>query len=131
MAEARRAAGREVRDSSRAREGAGRGHDHQRAERAGLFGSGIHGENEWYTPAKNIEVAREVLGEIDLDPASHAIAQQTVKATRFFTAADDGLKQLWHGRVLFNPPYGRGLIAPFVDKLSRNSERGVSSRQFC
>ncbi|MGC2785549.1 MAG: DNA N-6-adenine-methyltransferase [Roseiarcus sp.] len=75
------------------------------------------GENEWFTPAKYIEMAREVLGEIDLDPASHAIPQQTIRATTFFTIADDGLKQPWRGRLWLNPPYCRELIAPFVDKL--------------
>ena len=34
------------------------------------------GENEWFTPAEYIEKARETLGRIDLDPASHVLAQQ-------------------------------------------------------
>ena len=38
------------------------------------------GEFELYTPAFYIEAAREVLGEIDLDPASNYIAQATVRA---------------------------------------------------
>jgi hypothetical protein len=50
------------------------------------------GEVEWYTPAEYVDLAQEVvLGKIDLDPASSALAQQTVKAKQFFTAADDGL----------------------------------------
>ena len=34
----------------------------------------------WHTPAEYIEAAREVMGSIDLDPASCHIAQQAVKA---------------------------------------------------
>lgn len=38
------------------------------------------GEFERYTPAKYVEAARKVLGEIDLDPATSEEAQQTVAA---------------------------------------------------
>jgi hypothetical protein len=75
------------------------------------------GENEWFTPPEWIELARLALGEIDLDPASHAIAQETVRATTFFTAADDGLGQAWFGRVWLNPPYHRAMLSRFVNKL--------------
>jgi hypothetical protein len=75
------------------------------------------GENEWFTPSEYIEAAREVLGEIDLDPASHAIAQTTVRAKRFFTALDDGLSRPWSGRVWLNPPFATGLIERFINKL--------------
>jgi len=40
-----------------------------------------------------------------------------VLAARFFTEADNGLAKPWHGRVFCNPPYSKGLITPFVDKL--------------
>src|SRR5262249_56141272 len=63
------------------------------------------GYYEWYTPARYIELAREVLGEIDLDPASSAKAQEIVKAQRYFTLEQDGLIRPWHGRVWLNPPY--------------------------
>lgn len=63
--------------------------------------------NEWYTPSVYIEAARTVMGSIDLDPASCAMANQIVKAKRYFTKEDNGLVQSWHGRVWLNPPYGR------------------------
>jgi hypothetical protein len=41
------------------------------------------GETEWYTPpAYCLEFVRAVLGTIDLDPASCALAQKTVQAKR-------------------------------------------------
>jgi phage N-6-adenine-methyltransferase len=82
------------------------------------------GENEWYTPAKFLDLVREVVGEIDLDPASHEQAQGVVRAARYFTAEDDGLAQPWTGRVWLNPPYAQPLIAQFVDKLVAEVQAG-------
>jgi phage N-6-adenine-methyltransferase len=75
------------------------------------------GDNEWFTPVEHIERARQVLGEIDLDPASHVKAQKRVRATQFFTKSDDGLKREWRGKVWLNPPYVQPDIELFVDKL--------------
>lgn len=75
------------------------------------------GENEWYTPAQYIDAARLVLGEIDLDPASSALANKTVGAANIFTAEDSGLDRDWTGRVWMNPPYSRILLPKFVDKF--------------
>jgi hypothetical protein len=89
-----------------------------------LNGFSLSGSDEWYTPARYVEAARQVLGGIDLDPASNKFAQKVVKAARFFTA-EDGLKQQWQGRVWLNPPYSRDLMEPFVNKLC--ASRGVTA----
>jgi ParB family chromosome partitioning protein len=63
--------------------------------------------NEWYTPAPYIASVHAVLGEVDVDPASNAYANQTIQARTFYTMDDDGFKKDWPGRVFLNPPYGR------------------------
>lgn len=63
--------------------------------------------NEWYTPTRYIEAVRQVLGTIDLDPASCEMANQTIQAERFFSDNDDGLAHEWQGTVFLNPPYGK------------------------
>jgi phage N-6-adenine-methyltransferase len=75
------------------------------------------GENEWFTPKQYIKLARDVLGTIDLDPASSEKAQKVVKAEKYFTKDDSGLENEWKGRVWLNPPYAQPLISEFVTKL--------------
>jgi phage N-6-adenine-methyltransferase len=82
------------------------------------------GENEWYTPAEHIEAAREVLGDIDLDPASSIIANRTVRAAQFFTIEDNGLERDWHGRVWINPPYAQPHILHFAQKIAKEYSEG-------
>jgi hypothetical protein len=62
---------------------------------------------EWYTPARYMVLVREVLGDIDLDPASTAEANQVVRAKVFYDQASNGLARDWRAKTLFlNPPYG-------------------------
>lgn len=75
------------------------------------------GENEWYTPTEFIEAARRTMGSIDLDPASSRAANEVVKATRYFSADDDGLAKKWKGNIWLNPPYSQPAIAEFSEKL--------------
>jgi phage N-6-adenine-methyltransferase len=76
------------------------------------------GENDWFTPRKYIDAVRLLWnGTIDLDPASHPIAQEWIKAERFYTQEDNGLAREWHGRVFLNPPYSRDKIDKFICKM--------------
>jgi len=80
------------------------------------------GENEWYTPECYIESAKKVMGNIDLDPASSEIANQTVKANLFYSQEEDGLSKEWFGNVWMNPPYSQPLIFQFITKLVESNK---------
>jgi ParB family chromosome partitioning protein len=82
------------------------------------------GVPEWYTPPEYLEAAREVMGGIDLDPASSEIAQRNVRASTFYTLEDDGLAHDWRGRVWLNPPYTAGTVERFVAKLCSHYKAG-------
>lgn len=73
--------------------------------------------DEWYTPAHIIEAAREVMGSIDLDPASCAMANDVVGATTYYSEIDNGILQPWLGNVWCNPPYSIEVRRSFVDRV--------------
>lgn len=52
--------------------------------------------------------------EFDLDVACPPHGSVNVPARHFYTQADDGLIQPWHGRVWMNPPYSQP--APWVTR---------------
>ncbi len=77
---------------------------------------------DWISPVECIEAARNTMGSIDLDPASDEEANRVVKATKYFTKEDDGLKQTYFGNIWENPPgspekYKPSLVMPFWNKL--------------
>ncbi len=83
------------------------------------------GDDEWYTRTQFVEAARQVLGAIDLDPASNARAQEVVQATRYYSLTDrgeDGLELPWAGRVFLNPPFSNARA--FGTKLMQDYEAG-------
>ena len=67
---------------------------------------------EWYTPPSLVEMARTVLGGIDLDPASCEQANRVVRARHILTESADALTcaaDAWRGLdggVFINPPGG-------------------------
>jgi ParB family chromosome partitioning protein len=76
--------------------------------------------HERYTPSWLVAAARQVLGDIDLDPASSKQANKVVKANAFFTKQTDGLKRCWRGRIFLNPPFDNW--PAWVAKLDREIE---------
>jgi len=89
------------------------------------------GKVEFYTDPKFVDAARLVMGSIDLDPASSEIANRTVKADRFFTKEDDGLKQQWSGRVWMNHPFSKTQNAEWIKKLVLHFLLGDISEALC
>ena len=78
------------------------------------FSSDSH---EWYTPQNIIDYTIKVFDKIDLDPCSDGA--KNIPASNYFTQEDDGLKQIWFGKVYMNPPYGNE-IGKWIHKLKES-----------
>ena len=82
---------------------------------------GNTGNPECYTPSYIVEIAREVMGGIDLDPLSSAEAQQTVGAVKYYDENEDGFSKEWNGRVWCNPPYDQKSMRKTADKIAESA----------
>lgn len=78
--------------------------------------------NGWQTPDWFLDKVRTVFGgEIELDPCT--FDDNPTEAARFYTTGDDGLVQYWEADNAFvNPPYGRGYMVPWADKIVASAE---------
>jgi len=61
--------------------------------------------DRWFTPPYIIEMVKEVLGEIDLDPASEEKANEVVGAREFYT--QNALNETWVANKVFLNPYAQ------------------------
>lgn len=76
---------------------------------------------EWPTPADVFASLDREFG-FTLDPCA---THENAKCDTYFTAAEDGLKQEWSGRVFMNPPYGR-TIGHWMQKAHESALRGAT-----
>ena len=82
--------------------------------------------DSWGTPPDWIELARRVMGGIDVDPATNEAAQRIVGAAVYYTRETDGLKHEWPGRVWLNPPYSQPLVSHFAERLLSQLASGAT-----
>lgn len=88
---------------------------------------GERDSNSWYTPAKYLDSARNVLGGFDLDPFTSDLANKTVKAKHIFTVDNSAFGVSWgkHKSCWMNPPYGAGICGASVRKFIEEFEAGA------
>lgn len=89
------------------------------------------GKTSWHTPPEIVDAAREVMGGIDLDPASSSTANKTVRASIYYTARDDGLSKPWVGRVWMNHPFSRDGNPKWIGRLVSAYETGEIEQAIC
>lgn len=75
---------------------------------------------DYYTPAEIIDAARTAMGGIDLDAASHYLANRQHRIPEYFHTGRSAFSNDWYGRVWLNPPFGDNLpwfqtIIKYVD----------------
>jgi phage N-6-adenine-methyltransferase len=81
----------------------------------------LSGSDEWSTPQEFFDELNAVF-HFDLDACASPC---NAKCPRYFTKADDALRQDWAGTVWMNPPYGRQ-IGQFMRKAYESSLQGAT-----
>ena len=79
------------------------------------------GTDLWATPWA---LFRQLDAEFNFDRDVCALAENA-KCDRYFSPAEDGLRQEWRGVCWMNPPYGRG-IGRWVQKAYESSIDGAT-----
>lgn len=78
------------------------------------------GNNNYETPPYVFE-EWDKLFHFTMDVCASA---DNYKCATFYTEEDNSLVQHWHDRNWMNPPYGRGMVLPFVKKAFEESKKG-------
>ena len=83
---------------------------------------------DFYTPVEFIEAARQAMGGIDLDAASHWIANRKHKIPSFFHFHRSAFENKWTGKIWLNPPYGKN--GPWFEQIIKYWDSG-DIKQLC
>ena len=85
--------------------------------------------DELYSPAEYVDAAREAMGGIALDPASCAVANEVVRAERYYAKDDLGQTRDWRAdSVWLNPPRSAPTFDQFIWRMMADYEAGVFRR---
>lgn len=78
---------------------------------------------EWETPPAFFDfVDREFRFELDA-----AASDLNAKCSRYLTKRQDGLVVPWNGdRIWLNPPYGRGIVSPWLERAAHYGIQGAT-----
>ncbi len=84
-----------------------------------LFGMAESRTDIWATPQDFFDKLNKVFS-FNLDVCA---LPENAKCARFFSPAEDGLKQEWTGICWMNPPYGREIIE-WIQKAAHTAKQG-------
>jgi len=79
--------------------------------------------DDFYTDERIIRAAKLAMGGVDLDPATHPVANRRfIRAPRIYTLTTNGLAHDWYGKVWCNPPFGQWAV--WADKIISEWDSG-------
>ena len=74
-----------------------------------------HDSDEWYTPKWVFDALDTVF---DLDVCAPINGPMFTPCRAWYSAKDNGLEQIWHGRVFMNPPYSKP--QPWIERWRKH-----------
>lgn len=89
------------------------------------------GDYEWYTPPEIVDAAREVMGWINLDPASSEKANKILMIDSYYDELDNGLIRDWIGNIWMNHPFSRVNNPLWINKLLKEYHKQNIEQACC
>lgn len=83
---------------------------------------------DFFTPEDIVDAARVAMAGLDLDAASHPLANRRHRITDYFHINRSAFEHPWKERTWLNPPYGNN--APWFDRILDQIDCG-NVRQLC